>query len=291
MNFTTFKDLTRLEQTLFGLPFILAGVLLPFNEGASLSLKLFWVLPAFLSARISGMAFNQLIDCRIDAANPRTKNRVIPSGKAAPKEARLVAWGALFFFLGSCSQINSFCFTLSFFIAFLLFIYSYMKRIHASCHLVLGVIHFFGPVMASAAICGMLSKSSLCLGAAAFFSICGNDIAYAIQDCEFDKANALHSIPSRLGTKKAMIIAIGLHFSCLIAFASLGVVAKLPLVYYLILPFLGAVFYRFHSTIYIRYKKTGSLQDLEGLFFFNVVAVSMSAIGFITLSVLWAVMS
>lgn len=295
MNFASFKDLSRLNQSLFNLPFILSGALLPVAEGYPLfaigGFKWFWIISAFFAARISGMAFNQLIDHRIDARNPRTKNRAIPKGRVLPKEALLVACISLLLFFGICWQINHICFLFSFFAAFLICIYSYMKRIHASCHFVLGMIFLLGPVMAASAISGRFSLSSLWLGLTALLSNSGSDILYAIQDYEFDKANSLHSIPVRLGITRTLQLAAILHLLALVSMIMLGVIANFPFFYYLSVGILLVVFYQFHATVHKQYRKTGSVGGIESAFFFAQVGVAFVAFLFILSSALWVVMS
>lgn len=283
MNITAFKKLTRIEQTLFGLPFVISGALLPITQmEVSFSFKWLWIFPAFMLARISGMAFNQLIDYKIDAKNPRTEKRAIPTGLVSEKEAGIVAWGSLFLFLLVCLQINKLCFLLAPFAAFLLFIYSYLKRFTASCHFVLGIIHFLGPVMASVAISGSLLIAPLFLGLAAALSIIGNDIVYAIQDYDFDKKENLHSLPSRLGIERSFLVARIAHIGCLFALLFVGKMAYLPVFYYLLIPIAALIFYRFHNSL--RQK------IVEPLFFFCNVAISFTVFAFILASVVWDAM-
>lgn len=284
MNISAFKDITRIEQTLFGLPFLLAGALLPLTQdGVSLSFGWLWIFPAFLLARISGMAFNQLIDRHIDAKNPRTSKRALPTGRATENQARIIAWTALALFLLVCFQINTLCFLFAPLVAFLLFIYSYLKRITSSCHFVLGIIHFLGPVMAAIAVTGSLPISSLFIGAAAAFSIIGNDIVYAIQDFEFDRTHNLFSLPSRLGIERSLMIARLLHLFCLAMLFCVGVAAHLPVFYYGSVIVAGIVFYKFH-------KKMGQKFFAERLFFSCNVVIAFTAFAFILASVVWDVM-
>lgn len=283
MNIAAFKDLTRIEQTLFGLPFLLGGALLPIIQvDVSFSWRFVLIFPAFLLARISGMAFNQVIDCYIDARNPRTENRAVPSGRVSERQARIVAWGALFLFLLVCFQINVLCLILAPFVAALLIIYSYLKRFTASCHFALGVIHFLCPVMAAAAISGTILISTLFLGLAAACSIVGNDIAYAIQDFEFDRKHALFSLPACLGIKNSLLIARLFHILCVFMLLFVGLTAHLPVFYYLLTIVASMAFYKFHKNL--------SDKIDESLFFSCNVVISFSVFGFILASVLWDVL-
>jgi 4-hydroxybenzoate polyprenyltransferase len=287
MQFAAFNSLTKLRESLFGLPFVLSGALLALPL-ASHSKNWLWILPAFLLARISGMAFNQLIDCQIDARNLRTQERAIPKGRVTLNQARRIAWGSSALFLFVCLQINTLTFVLSLIAALLIYIYSYTKRFFYFCHFVLGCIHLLGALMAYTALTGSCAYAALFLGGAALFSIAGNDIIYAIQDYEFDRANHLYSIPSRFGVNKALLLAALLHFVCLLMLLLVGLCAKLPLFYYALLPVAMAIFLYFHKMLH---QKKGALKAVEPLFFFCNVAISFATLLFITSSSLWRVIS
>ena len=289
MRLAAFRDLTRFEQTLFGLPFVLSGFLLGSFQGFDWKMLLL-VMLAFLLARVSGMAFNQLIDRHIDARNPRTQNRALPSGRVSVIQARVVAWAALSLFIILCLQMNPLTAVLSLLAAALLYAYSYMKRIHASCHLVLGCIHFLGPVMAFTAVTGIFAPCAALLGAAAALSILGTDIVYAIQDQDFDCAEGLFSIPSRLGLEKSLFIAALAHGICLLMLFCLGWSVHLPLIYYLILPIVGIVLGYFHYQVRQQWRAYNNFRAVESYFFFCTVAVSSFTLLLILVSKVWAVL-
>lgn len=276
-----FKDLTRLEQTLFGLPYVLASILLSLNE-LSFHLRWLWVLPAFLLARVSGMAFNQLIDRYIDAKNPRTENRPLPGGRVSENQARFIACGGLLLFFCVCHQINALCFLLAPVAAFSLVIYSYLKRVTAGCHFVLGFIHFLSPVMASSAITGTFYEPSVFLGLGAACSIIGSDIIYALQDYEFDRKENLFSLPSRLGIEKSLLVARLMHLCALVFFLLVGFSARLPVFYFLVIPILGRWYYRFHKKM--------SASFAEATFFSSTAAIPLFVFGFILASFAWDVL-
>lgn len=281
MHFTAFKDFTRLEFTLFAFPFVLAGALLSLSS-TPFTAEWIWIIPTFLMARISGMAFNQYIDREIDARNPRTENRVIPSGKVSVKEAQVVAWGGLLLFLLLCFQINLLTALLAPIAASLLFIYSYMKRIHASCHFVLGAIHLLGPVMAYTALTGSFSLSSLFLGGAAAALIVGNDIMYAIQDYAYDSNEGLFSIPSRYGVEKSKQISLLIHAFCPLMLLAAGLSGDLPPFYYFVVPFVTLILFYFHFNLA---KKA----EVNTCFFVCNVTISFSTLLFIGIGT-WLVM-
>ncbi len=282
MRFSAFKELTRFEQTFFALPFVVAGACLGLRI-SFFSLRDFWILPAFFLARISGMAFNQLIDRNIDAQNPRTQSRAIPEGRVSVKQAQKVAWGSLVLFLLVCLQINSLTALLACAAAFLIAIYSYMKRIHFSCHFILGAIHFLGPVMAYGAITGTFSWAPLLLGAASFCLIAANDIIYAIQDYNFDQTNGIHSLPAKFGIDNALVISSILHGLCAFMLTAAGIAARFGLSYFLLIPVVILIFVLFH-------RKLRARSGIELLFFKCTVAVSFSTLIFVMSSAVWDVL-
>ena len=71
--------LVKFEHTIFALPFAYVGALLAVS-GVPSAHDLFWITLAMVGARSLAMALNRLIDARIDAANPRTASRELPSG-------------------------------------------------------------------------------------------------------------------------------------------------------------------------------------------------------------------
>lgn len=294
MQLADLKDLTRIEQSLFGLPYIISGALFslvsPEVRESFQSVTLLWIFPAFFLARISGMVFNQLIDRKIDALNPRTQNRVIPSGRMGVLQAQIIAWASLLGFIWVCFQINLFTSILSCCAAFLIYLYSYMKRVHASCHFVLGLIHFLGPVMAASAIQGKLCFPAIWLGFAALLVITGNDICYGIQDVIFDRENNLHSIPSKLGVEKSLKLAFFLHFLSSLFLVISGTSAHFPFMFFLIFPIVNFLLFRFHFFLRRLYQATGKISGIEREFFFNNVMVSLAVFIFVSLSFLWVVL-
>lgn len=233
------------------------------------------------------MAFNQLIDCKIDARNPRTQKRAIPSGRITPNQARVVAWSTLVLFILLCLQINLQTTFLALLAAFLIYMYSYMKRLHYSCHAVLGMIHFLGPVTAFAALTGTFSASVFFLGAVAAFLIIGNDIAYAIQDYEFDCKNGLCSIPSKFGIQRSMTLSALCHGLCILLLIGVGLSAHFSAVFYFVVPLESLIFFFFHRALR---KNFTALYKIERHFFYSNVAVSFSTLFLIIASRPWHVM-
>ena len=82
-----FARLIKVEHTIFALPFAYVGALLAV-DGVPSAHDLLWITVAMVGARSLAMALNRLIDAGIDARNPRTAGREIPSGKLTHRRGR-----------------------------------------------------------------------------------------------------------------------------------------------------------------------------------------------------------
>src|ERR1700729_933884 len=72
-------EMIKWEHSVFALPFALTGAVLAAGGWPALRV-LGWIVVCMVAARSAAMAFNRLVDARIDAANPRTAARAIPAG-------------------------------------------------------------------------------------------------------------------------------------------------------------------------------------------------------------------
>ena len=219
-------EMVKFEHSLFALPFALTGALLAFRESgfqvARWPWVLLWIVVAMVSARSAAMAFNRLVDARIDGRNPRTGNRHLPAGLLSVQFAWLFIAGASFLFLLAARQLNWLCFVLAPFALATVFFYSFTKRFTSLSHLVLGFCLGIAPAAAWIAVRGHLDPRILWLTAAVTFWTAGFDIIYSCQDYQFDTAEGLFSVPRRLGLAKALHVARLLHLAmigCLLALA------------------------------------------------------------------------
>ena len=228
-------EMIKFEHSVFALPFALTGALLAFRDsgagGGEIARKLFWIVMAMVCARSAAMAFNRLVDFEIDARNPRTSMRHLPTGLLS----RGFAWGfvaasSVIFFLAA-GQLNRLCLRLAPVALGTVFFYSFTKRFTSFSHLVLGFCLGIAPAAAWTAVRGSLDPRILWLTAAVTFWTAGFDVIYACQDYEFDGAELLCSIPRTVGIPAALRIAQALHLAmlaCLLALAyslNLGVLA------------------------------------------------------------------
>jgi 4-hydroxybenzoate polyprenyltransferase len=210
-------SLIKFSHTIFAMPFAFIGFFLGTNAldtlptAIELTQKFLLVLGCMIFARSAAMAFNRYLDRAIDARNPRTAIREIPSGVVAPKNALLFTIVNALLFIGCTWFINPICFWLSPVALAVVLGYSYTKRFTALCHLVLGIGLSLAPIGAYLAVTGFFHWLPILFSIAVVCWVSGFDIIYALQDEEFDRTNQLHSIPAWLGKKRALLVSRVLH--------------------------------------------------------------------------------
>jgi 4-hydroxybenzoate polyprenyltransferase len=220
-----YSNLVKLPHTVFALPFALVGATLASYRYPVRGLDLVWILLAFTSARFAAMGFNRIVDRAIDAANPRTLNREIPSGKLTVGQAGAAVALASILFLASAAMLNPLCLALAPFALGWIFLYSYTKRFTRWAHLVLGFALAIAPVGAYLAIAGQWPSppwALLALAAAVLCWVAGFDILYSLQDEEFDRRQGLHSVPAAFGATRAIWISRALHVCAAALFFATG---------------------------------------------------------------------
>ena len=206
-------SLVTFSHTIFAMPFAFIGFFLAINTtNASFSwLKLALMVFCMVLARNAAMAFNRYLDRDIDAKNPRTKARDIPSGKISASNALIFTIANCLLFIGSTYFINSLCFFLSPIALIVVLGYSITKRFTALCHLILGLGLSLAPIGAYLVVTGEFALLPILFSLAVLCWVSGFDVIYALQDEEFDREEKLHSIPSYLGKKNALMVSNLLH--------------------------------------------------------------------------------
>lgn len=238
--------LLMFEQTLFALPFAYLGVL--FAGGGTWETWI-WVTLALITARTAGMSFNRVIDADIDAQNPRTRDRAIPSGELTPRQVWILAIVSCAVFVFSSNMLNRLCFQLSFVAIALMFSYSYFKRFSAASHLYLGVIEAAAPVGGYLAVTGIFYTPShfdfipFVLGGAIMCWIAGLDVVYAVLDIDFDRRAGLKSIPAKYGREKAMVISLSLYVLAVVCLIAVGILARRKEAYWIALSCAAVIFF------------------------------------------------
>jgi len=243
-----FIDLVRFEQTIFALPFAYLGVIVATGKIPSFSVWL-WVTLAMFGARTAGMSLNRIIDREIDTKNPRTRDRLLPSGKITGSSVWLITFISLSLLVFSSWMLNPLCFKLSPLAVALLWFYSYCKRFTWATHLILGLVESAAPIGGWLAVTGTWSITPFFLGAAIIFWMTGLDIIYACQDYEFDRKEHLYSIPAAFGLNNALFISSLSHILTVFFLLLFGIMAKTGIIYYGGLAVTSLLFIYEHSLV------------------------------------------
>jgi len=183
--------------------------------------QLLWIVVAMVAARSAAMSFNRLADASIDAANPRTRTRALPTGALTEDFVRNFVILSSSAFILAAWELNRLAFLLSPVALAILLLYSYTKRWTRWSHLALGFALGVAPAAAWIAVRGSLDPRILLLTAAVTFWVAGFDVLYACQDLEFDRQAGLHSIPRYLGIGNALWVARMFHLLMLALLAAL----------------------------------------------------------------------
>ncbi len=214
----TYLALVRFQHTLFALPFAYAGMWAAAG-GWPGGWTFFWITIAMAGARTFAMAVNRVLDARLDALNPRTAGRELPTGALRRVDAWALAALGLVAFVVAGLALNPLTAALLPIAAVFLALYPLTKRFTWACHLWLGVTIGASAAGGWIAVTGSFAPAAwaLWLGVGAW--IAGFDVVYALLDRAFDVGHGVHSVPARFGEAAARWIAIGLH---LIAVAGLA---------------------------------------------------------------------
>ena len=239
----------RFSHSIFALPFALSGAALAAATSGFSWSQAGWIVVAMVAARSAAMGFNRVADRDIDAANPRTSNRELPSGAMSVASAALFVAVSSALLAAAAYNLNPLCFALSPVALAVVFFYSWTKRFTWLSHLVLGICLALAPVGAWIAVTGGMALPPLVLGLAVLFWVAGFDILYACQDRDFDRDSGLHSIPVRFGLAGALNIARGLHGLAVLSMLALGALMPLGLLYIAGVAVIAALLFHEHRLV------------------------------------------
>jgi 4-hydroxybenzoate polyprenyltransferase len=272
--------LVKFEHTIFALPFAYVGAFLA-ARGVPSAHDLLWITLAMVGARSLAMALNRLIDARIDAANPRTATREIPSG--ALTKAAVVAFCllSLAVYAGAVSQLDPLVRWLSPIPVAAFVVYPYLKRYTWLCHLWLGAVDGLAPVGAWAAIKGELPWQAWALGAAVAAWVSGFDLFYALFDVDIDREQGLHSWATRFGERGAFTGARVLHLATIVLLAAAGIGLDVGLLYWLGVAIVASLLLYEHTLV-----RPGDLRRLDAAFFTMNGVISVAFFAFVLADVL-----
>src|SRR5438045_3066013 len=134
-----FARLVKIEHTVFALPFAYVGAFLAV-DGAPSAHDLVWITLAMVGARSLAMALNRLIDAGIDARNPRTAGRELPSGQLSVAQVAVFCVASLALFLAAVWQLDPIVRWLWPLPVPGFVVYPYLQRITWLCHFWLGAV-------------------------------------------------------------------------------------------------------------------------------------------------------
>lgn len=215
-KFKTTLEMIKFEHTLFALPFAFLGAILA-SDGLPKWPQIIWITLAMVGARSAAMTFNRLVDRKLDAENPRTAGRELPSGKLSPGFAWAFFAASATLFVVAAFKLNWLTFVLSPVALASILAYSYAKRFTALAHVMLGWALAISPTAAWIAVRGAIdSEVPLLLSLIVLMWTAGFDILYACQDYEFDRQAGLRSVPARFGIRNSLWIARLFHLQAFI---------------------------------------------------------------------------
>ncbi|MEW4562209.1 UbiA-like polyprenyltransferase [Bremerella sp. JC770] len=292
-------EMIRFSHTVFAMPFaVLATIMawcLPAPSGETVSLT--WqaclgIVLCMVFARSAAMAFNRLVDRKIDAENPRTATRHLPAGVLSVQSVVLFTLACSLGFVASTLLFWPNWLPLALSVPVLAFLcgYSYTKRFTSLAHYWLGISLMLAPICAWVAIRGEVVLAhpadilpALMLGLGVLFWVAGFDIIYACQDAEFDRDAKLRSVPAKFGVAGALRIAAVSHFLAVLAFAALPFTASsLGVIYWIGLAAVAALLLYEHALV-----RPSDLSKVN-LAFFNVnTVIGLGVLAFTSIDLLW----
>ena len=207
-------EMIKWEHSVFALPFALTGAVLAAGGWPTLRV-LGWIVVCMVAARSAAMAFNRLVDARLDATNPRTAMRALPAGTLNSGFVSGFVLVAVTVFVLGAAMLNRLTLELAPVALAVVLAYSYMKRVTRWSHLVLGLALGIAPTAAWIAVRGTLDARIVVLTAAVLLWVGGFDVLYACQDFEHDRKVGLNSVPQAFGIGPAFWIARAMHVGML----------------------------------------------------------------------------
>jgi 4-hydroxybenzoate polyprenyltransferase len=224
--------LVKFSHSVFALPFALASAaaaarIAPLGLG-----RVAWIIAAMVSARTAAMAWNRLVDRRIDAENPRTRERELPSGKLTPAAVLALVIVASAVFILAAAALGPLPLRLSPIALVILLGYSLTKRFTWASQFCLGLALAGAPLGAWIAVTGGLDWPPVVLAASVLTWVAGFDTIYACQDVAFDHSRGLRSLPARFGVATALRVARLLHLATVTGLLAFGAMLDLRPVYW-----------------------------------------------------------
>jgi 4-hydroxybenzoate polyprenyltransferase len=270
----------RIEHTVFALPFAYVGAFLAVEGWPGWS-DVLWVTVAMVGARTLAMALNRLVDAELDARNPRTAGRELPTGALSRAQVLALCAASLALFLLAVFQLDDSVRWLWPIPVAMFFVYPYLKRITWLCHLWLGACLGLAPVGAWLAVSGSAPWEAWTLGAAVLFWVAGFDLFYSLYDLEHDRREGLHSWAVRFGERGAFTGARVFHAGTVVLLALAGAGLDVGPLYWVGVASVAALLAYEHAIV-----RPGDLRRLDSAFFTVNGVISIVFACFVALDVL-----
>jgi 4-hydroxybenzoate polyprenyltransferase len=275
-------SLVRIEHTVFALPFAYVGAFLSVDAWPGLA-NMVWITVAMVGARTLAMAVNRLVDAEIDARNPRTATRELPSGTLSRAQVLLLCGLALAVFLLAVFQLDPIVRWLWPIPVAMFVVYPYLKRLTWLCHAWLGACLGLAPVGAWLAVTGTAPWEAWAIGGGVLLWVAGFDLFYSLFDLEHDRAEGLHSWAVRFGERGVFVGARAFHAGAVVLFAAAGIGLDVSFLYWLGVVATAALLAYEHSLV-----RPGDLRRLDAAFFTMNGVISVVFFVFVALDALVA---
>jgi len=265
--------LVKIEHTVFALPFAYVGAFLAVG-GTPSSRALVWITLAMVGARSLAMALNRLVDAGVDARNPRTAGRELPSGQLSVAQVAFFCAASLALFLVAVWQLAPLTHWLWPIPVAGFVVYPYLKRFTWFCHFWLGIVDGLAPVGAWVAITNHLPWQAWVVGVAVAFWVAGFDLFYALFDVDVDRAQGLHSIVTRFGVRGAFVGARLSHAATVACLVVAGAGLSVGVLYWIGVAVVAVLLAYEHALV-----KPDDLRRLDAAFFTmnGVISVAFAA--------------
>jgi len=275
-----FASLVRIEHTVFALPFAYVGAFLAVDGWPGLH-DMVWVTVAMAGARTLAMALNRLVDAELDARNPRTASRELPSGVLTRAQVLVLCLVAFGTYLLAVFQLDPIVRLLWPVPVAMFVVYPYLKRFTWLCHLWLGACLGLAPAGAWLAVSGDAPWEAWAIGAGVAFWVAGFDLFYSLFDVEHDRAEGLHSWATRFGEKGVFRGARIFHALTVALLALAGVGLDVGVAYWLGVAAVASLLAYEHSLV-----RPGDLRRLDAAFFTVNGVISLIFFACVALDVL-----
>ena len=270
-----FASLVKVEHTLFALPFAYVGALLAV-DGVPRARDLLWITAAMVGARSLAMGLNRLIDAGLDAANPRTAGRELPSGLLRSWQVGLFCIGSLGLFLLAAFMLDPLVRWLWPIPVLAFVVYPYLKRFTWLCHAWLGAVDGLAPLGAWVAIRGDLPWQAWALGGAVAVWVAGFDLFYSLLDVEVDRRLRLHSWATRFGERAVFGAARILHAATVGLLCVAGLGLPVGLLYWVGVGVVAVLLVYEHAIV-----RPGDLRRLDAAFFTTNGVIALAFLAFV----------